>query len=133
MARSWFCLDSDILIWHLRGAAPFDVGDFLATLAARATLVTTTISIAEVEQGVRVGEAEHTRRLLRALPVIDVNRGIAESAGEIVRILRAKGETLGLADALIAACCLGNNAALGTLNVKHFSGVPNLELELVPY
>lgn len=132
MANRTLCLDSDVLIWHLRGASPFDVGAYLATLAEQATIVTTAVSIAEVEQGVRAGEEERTRKLLRSLPIIDVGRGIAETAGEIVRTLRAKGETMGLADALIAACCLANNAALVTLNVKHFVKVSNLELHPVP-
>ena len=132
MANRTLCLDSDVLIWHLRGASPFDVGAYLAALAEQATIVTTAVSIAEVEQGVRAGEEERTRKLLCSFPIIDVGRGIAETPGEIVRTLRAKGETMGLADALIAACCLANNAALVTLNVKHFIKVSNLELHPVP-
>jgi predicted nucleic acid-binding protein len=132
MASRTFCLDSDIIIWHLRAAQPFDVPAYLSALATKGTLVTTAISVAEVEQGVRAGEAERTRRLLRSLPTIEINRGIAEHAGEIVRTLRSKGETLGLADALIAACCLANDAVLVTLNMKRFSKIPSLEIELVP-
>jgi predicted nucleic acid-binding protein len=121
-----------VLIWHLRAGKRTDVSAHLQSLAERGTLLTTALSVAEVEQGVRPGEEERTRALLRALTVLPVDRDVAEQAGEIVRGLRAKGETLGLADALIAATCLLHGLTLVTLNVRHFSKVAELALETVP-
>jgi tRNA(fMet)-specific endonuclease VapC len=132
MAASAFCLDSDVLIWHLRAGSRPEVSSHLQALANRGTVMTTAISVAEVEQGVRAGEGDRTRRLLRALPVIAIDRDVAERAGEIVRTLRSAGETLGLADALIASACLIHGLALVTLNVRHFSKVSGLSVELVP-
>ena len=132
MAASTYCLDSDVLIWHLRAGKRTDVSRHLRVLAERGALVTTALNIAEVEQGVRPGEEERTRVLLRALPVLLIDREIAERAGEMVRELRAHGQTLGLADALIAATCLLHGLSLVTLNRRDFSKVAGLELETVP-
>ena len=46
----------------------------------------------------------------------------------IVRNLRAKGRTLHLADALIAATCLVHDLVIVTLNAKDFSQVDGLIL-----
>ena len=132
MAASAFCLDSDVLIWHLRVGSRPEVSAHLQALADRGTLMTTAVSVAEVEQGVRAGEEDRTRRLLRALRVIAIDRDVAEMAGEIVRSLRSGGETLGLADALIASACLLHGLTLVTLNVRHFSKVSGLSVELIP-
>jgi tRNA(fMet)-specific endonuclease VapC len=94
--------------------------------------MTTALCVAEVEQGVRPGEEERTRALLRSLPTLAIDREIAERAGEIVRTLRTQGETIGLADALIASACLIHEMPLVTLNVRHFSKVPGLAIEVVP-
>jgi predicted nucleic acid-binding protein len=132
MAASAFCLDSDVLIWHLRAGSRPELSSHLQALAGRGTIMTTAICVAEVEQGVRAGEEDRTKRLLRALPVITIDRDVAERAGEVVRTLRARGETLGLADALIASACLVHELTLVTLNVRHFSKVSELSVELVP-
>ena len=132
MSSASFCLDSDVLIWHLRKGHREDVSQYLKELAAQGDLVTTAISIAEIEQGARPGELDETRALLRSLPIIAIDRDVAERAGEIARELRALGVTLNLADALIAAACLVHRLALVTLNVRHFEKVVGLELNVVP-
>jgi tRNA(fMet)-specific endonuclease VapC len=132
MAAEAYCLDSDVIIWHLRAGKREEISKHLAALSERATLMTTALCVAEVEQGVRPGEEERTRALLRSLPMLAIDREIAERAGEIVRELRATGETLSLADALIASACLIHEVPLVTLNVRHFSKVPGLTIEVVP-
>jgi predicted nucleic acid-binding protein len=132
MAANTFCVDSDVLIWHLRAGSRPQVSSHLQALAGRGAVMTTAISVAEVEQGVRSGEEDRTRRLLRALPVIAIDRDVAERAGELVRSLRSRGETLGLADALIASACLVHELTLVTLNVRHFAKVPGLLVEILP-
>ena len=89
MPASAYCLDSDVIIWHLRTGKRPNIAEYLAALADHAALLTTALCVAEVEQGVRPGEEERTRRLLRSLPVIAIDRDVAEKAGEIVRDLRA--------------------------------------------
>jgi predicted nucleic acid-binding protein len=132
MATDAYCLDSDLLIWHLRAGKRPDISAHLEVLAERGALMISALSVAEVEQGVRPGEEERTRLLLRALPVVAVDRDVAEKAGELVRQLRGRRETLGLADAVIAATCLLHGLSLVTLNVRHFSQVADLALEVVP-
>jgi tRNA(fMet)-specific endonuclease VapC len=132
MAAEAYCLDSDVIIWHLRAGKPTDISKYLNVLAESATLMTTALCVAEVEQGVRPGEEERTRALLHSLPTLAIDREVAERAGEIVRDLRRQGETLGLADALIASACLIHGIPLLTLNVRHFSKVTGLSIEVVP-
>ena len=132
MASARYCLDSDVVIWHLRKGHHVDVSNYLENLAERGALMTTAVTVAEIEQGVRIGESEVTRSLLRSLDVIPIDRNIAERAGEIVRELRGRGVTLGLADALIAAACIIHDLSLVTLNVRHFGNVPGLSLEVMP-
>ncbi len=72
------------------------------------------------------GTCRRTSRLSPSAPCC------AERAGGLVRELRARGETLGLGDALIAATCLIHRFLLVTLNVRHFSKVAGLEIEVVP-
>jgi len=101
-------------------------------LVGAGALACSTISIAEVEQGVRRGEEDRTRAFLRSLDARGVDRAVAERAGEIVRDLRFRGITMGLADALIAATCLVYHLTLVTLNVgADFEKVPDLVLEQV--
>ena len=127
-----FCLDSDVIIWHLRKGQRADVSKYLEGLAEQGALMTTAVSVAEIVQGIREGELETTRALLRSLPVVAIDRDIAERAGEIVRELRSQGEMLNLADALIAAACLIHGLSLVTLNVRHFGKVPGLSLKVMP-
>lgn len=49
-----YCLDSDVLIWHLRkGGRQQAVAEHLAKLAMSGTLVCSILAVAEVEQGAR--------------------------------------------------------------------------------
>ena len=133
MSGPTYCIDSDIIIWHLRnGARKAPVTAHLVKLVGAGALACSTISIAEVEQGVRRGEEDRTRAFLRSLDARGVDRAVAERAGEIVGDLRSRGITMGLADALIAATCLVHDLTLVTLNVADFEKVPELVLEQVP-
>jgi predicted nucleic acid-binding protein len=128
-----YCIDSDVLIWHLRsGDRQKVVEQHLVRLATAGTLSCSMLSVAEVEQGVRRGEEEKTRALLRSLEAHPVDRATAERAGEIVRELRSRGLTVGLADAIIAATCIIHGLTLVTYNVADFEKIPGLAIETVP-
>jgi predicted nucleic acid-binding protein len=87
-----YCIDSDVLIWHLRsGERQKAVEQHLVRLATSGSLSCSTLSVAEVEQGVRRGEEEKTRALLRSFEAHPVDRTTAERAGEIVCELRSRG------------------------------------------
>jgi predicted nucleic acid-binding protein len=133
MSETTYCLDSDVVIWHLRkGERQRAVDALLEKLATTGTLGCSVLTIAEVEQGVRKGEEEKTRGFLRPLKAFPVDRDVAERAGELVRHLRSRGFTVGLADAIIAATCLVHGLTLVTLNVSDFEKVEGLTLEAVP-
>jgi predicted nucleic acid-binding protein len=133
MSDAGFCLDSDVVIWHLRkGDRQRAVEEHLTKLAGLGTLSCSMLTVAEVEQGVRRGEEEKTRGFLRSLKAYAVDRDVAERAGEIVRDLRSRGTTVGLADAIIAATCLVHGLTLVSYNVADFEKVEGLLLETVP-
>jgi tRNA(fMet)-specific endonuclease VapC len=133
MSETVYCLDSDVVIWHLRkGDRQRAVDELLEKLAAAGTLGCSMLTVAEVEQGVRKGEEEKTRGFLRSLKPYFVDRDVAERAGEVVRGLRATGITVGLADAIIAATCIVHGLTLVTLNVSDFEKVEGLSLQTVP-
>ena len=73
----------------------------------------------------RPKEEPATREFLQALRVIDVERGIAWQAGELIRSRGREGVTLDFVDATIAATCLRHHLALATYNVKHYP-IPEL-------
>lgn len=133
MAAKAHCLDSDVVIWHLRNTKRRSaVTAFLESLARSGPLICSTLTVAEVLQGTRPNEEARTRAFLAALEDRAVDREVAERAADIVREARAKGRTMGLADALIAATCLIEGLELVTLNVRDFSHVPGLVLVSPP-
>lgn len=115
---SRFLLDSDVIIWHLRGRK--EVTEMLKGMQRYGVPGCSAISILEVEMGVKKGEEEKTNRFLKALKVFDVSREVASKAAQIVRDHKSKGLTLGLGDAIIAGTCLINNLILVTYNRKHY-------------
>lgn len=133
MARSGYCLDSDVLIWQLRNVKRREkITDHLAQLARSGALSCSALSVAEVAQGLRAGEEAKTQVLFDALDVHPVDRVIADRAGAIVRVLKSRVRTLGLADAIIAATCLIHDLVLVTLNVRDFEQVEGLAIETAP-
>lgn len=65
MSDAKYCIDSDVLIWHLRtGDRQRAVEQHLVRLAASGSLSCSMLSVAEVEQGVRRGEEDKTRGFL---------------------------------------------------------------------
>jgi predicted nucleic acid-binding protein len=90
MSETTYCLDSDVVIWHLRkGERQRAVDALLEKLATTGTLGCSVLTIAEVEQGVRKGEEEKTRGFLRPLKAYPVDRDIASgSRANLRRLLR---------------------------------------------
>ncbi len=87
------------------------------------------INIAEVYAGMRSAESAATDRLLSSLELFPVSRPVAKLAGDLKRDYAARGVTLNLADAIIAATALYNDIPLLTDNVKDF---PMAGLTLLP-
>jgi predicted nucleic acid-binding protein len=112
-------LDSDVVIWHLRGRET--VVQHVRGLAARVRLGLSAITRAEVLQGMRPAEEEQTLRFLDACEVLPVDAPTADRAAALVRAERAKGRTVHLPDALIAAAAIGAGVVLHTCNERHYA------------
>ena len=125
-----YLLDSDQIIWYLKGKS--EVVKRLQNLG-RENLAVSTISIAEVAEGI-FGESEESARLLALemflaeINVLDVTRSIAYEFARLRSKLRRKGKLLDNFDLLIAAACLALDLILVTENKRHFQRIPNLRL-----
>jgi len=115
---SRFLLDSDVIIWHLRGRK--EVTDVLRDLQRFGLPACSALSVLEVQLGVKKGEEEKTDRFLRSLRIFDVNMEIASKAAQLIRRCKPKGVTLDLPDFVIAATCLLHELILVTYNTKHY-------------
>jgi len=119
-----FLLDSDIIIWHLRGRE--EVTAMLRNLQRFGVPGCSALSVLEVQLGVKRGEEERTNYFFEHLGVFDVNREVASKAAQLIREHKGKGVTLDIPDAVIASTCILHDLILVTFNRKHYP-VPELE------
>ena len=126
---SRFLLDSDIIIWHLRGR--LEVTEMLRDLQRAGLPACSALSVLEVQLGVKKGEEEKTARFLDSLRVFDVTREIATVAARLIREGKPRGITLDLPDAVIAGTCILHELTLVTYNTKHYP-IPDLKLHPLP-
>ena len=82
-----FLLDSDVIIWHLRGRK--EVTETLRDLQRFGLPACSALSILEVQLGVKKGEEEKTDRFLKSIKVFDVNRDIVNKAAQLIREYKA--------------------------------------------
>lgn len=118
-----FLLDTDVLIDFLRG---YDKAvDFVTANSHK--IILSSIVVAELYAGVK-GAAELTAldNFISLFTVIPVTTEIARVGGLFKRDY-AKSHGVGLADSIIAATCESENAALKTLNVKHYPMMKGLK------
>lgn len=119
-------VDTDVLIWHLRGYP-----QATQKLDSFSTLTISAVTYMELLQGLR-SKAEmnalqqslamrHTQRL--PLTAAITERAITLMEGMVL------SDGLQLGDALIAATALEHQLPLLTGNVKHFSAIANLRVE----
>ena len=64
--------------------------------------------------------------LLAALPILPLDQKAGETAASLRQELESQGQTIGMADYLIAGICVSRSAALLTRNRKHFQRIPAL-------
>jgi predicted nucleic acid-binding protein len=115
---SSFLLDSDVIIWHLRGRK--EVTDVLRDLQRFGLPTCSALSVLEIQLGVKKGEEEKTDRFLKSLRIFDVNMEIASKAAQLIRRHKTRGVTLDLPDSVIAATCILHELILVTYNTKHY-------------
>ncbi|MBK6974920.1 MAG: type II toxin-antitoxin system VapC family toxin [Sterolibacteriaceae bacterium] len=119
-------IDSDVLIWYLRGHAK--AAQFLDALPG---FTVSAVSYMELVQGCRKGEElsrlkkDFAARGVDMLPITEAISGRAVALVETHFL----GGGLRMADALIAATAIEHRLALASANVKHFAPIAGLEVE----
>lgn len=109
-------VDTDILINFLRGREK--ARKFLLSLAAEGVVCCSVITVAEICAGMKDHERASTMELIDGFHIINIDRAIAEKAGEYKR--SEKKQKLELDDCFIAASAFEHNAVLATGNGKHY-------------
>ncbi|CAN5283775.1 type II toxin-antitoxin system VapC family toxin [soil metagenome] len=119
-------VDTDVLIWHLRGHS-----GAAAKLEEIGTFDISVVTYMELVQGMR--SKEELRIMQAALPdwetrILMVSERISLRAMSYVE-QHLHSHALRLADALIAATAVEQGASLLTGNAKHYSMITGLTLE----
>ena len=117
-----FLIDTDVLIDFFRGYNK--AVTFVNTNSTR--IVLSSIVVAELYAGVK-GEEELSalENFVFLFRIIPVTSEIAKTGG-LYKNYYGKSHGVGLADAIIAATCIIENAELKTLNVKHYPMIKGL-------
>jgi len=119
--------DTDVLIDFLAGIEPV-CGQIAAYLATE-RLKTTAITSFELLSGAREGRrGEVVRKLIQELDVVPLDRHAATRAADVRQRLERNGETIGMADSLIAGIAISSGLPLFTRNRRHFEKVAGLTL-----
>jgi predicted nucleic acid-binding protein len=119
-------LDSGPVIRYLRGRQR--TVQLLRTLSRSERLTISVITRAEINAGLNLKDRFVTQRTLGRFITLDVDREIADRAGEIMNTLRRRGVTLEVPDALIGATALLHQLTLLTYNRSDFEQIPGLSL-----
>lgn len=120
-------VDSDILIEALRGREP--ARSRIAEGLKAGTLVTTAITAFELRSGAQTAKQEdEIEALLTPLGILPFDGDASRAAATARRELKGRGETIGMADYLIAGVCLSRTLPLLTRNRGHFARIPGLRL-----
>lgn len=126
------CIDTDILVDHLRGEEKA-VRQIQELETSGGVPSTTTINAFELYYGAQKTEKRERNRdavknLLDRLIIHDFTEKAAEKAGEIVAHLETEGNPIEFRDAFIGATAIANKSTLFTRNTRHFNRITELEL-----
>jgi predicted nucleic acid-binding protein len=119
-------VDTDVLIWHLRGYA-----QATRQLDALAQLQLSAVSYLEVLQGLRnKAELLAVQKMLqrRQATLLPITEAITQQAIAMMETL-ALSHGLQMGDALIASTASVHQLPILTGNVKHFSAIPGVRVE----
>jgi len=123
---SRYLLDTGLVIRHLRGHRPSV--QLLRGMGKSGRLCIATITRLEVYAGMHPQEQFATQKLLSRFVNLDLNKQIADRAGEYVYTSRQAGQRLHVPDAVIAATAVTHSLTLVTLNTSDFAPIPGLSL-----
>ena len=119
-------LDTDVVVDFLRGhnRAVAYLNNHLNEI------ILSSIVVAELYAGIRDDEQERLDEFVSLFPVLPITPEIAK-AGGLLKHDYHRSHGVGLADALMAATAIINNAELKTLNRKHYPMLNGLKLPYV--
>jgi len=116
-------VDTDIMVDFLRGKP--EAMELIQKFSDR--IILSSIVSAELYAGVKgPHELSLLDNLISLFRIVPVSPGIARSGG-LYKNEFGKSHGVGLADAMIAATCLAENAELLTLNTKHYPMIKGLK------
>jgi tRNA(fMet)-specific endonuclease VapC len=121
-----YLLDTGMVLRHLRGQRP--AVQLLRGLAKQGRLAITSITCLEVHAGMHSEERYVTQKLLARLATINLDREIADRAGDLIATGRRSGQPISVPDAIIAATAIGHRLTLVKLNKGDFLHITGLSL-----
>ncbi len=112
-------IDSDVLIWHLRGESR--ARDFLLEICQQSEyeLWVGALQRAEVVFFMRPEEEDATMLLLSRFKIAPVDAAIVDSAGALYRQWHPS-HNIDVNDAILAATVRATGGKIATLNTKHY-------------
>lgn len=113
-----YLLDTDILIWVLRGRQ--DIVEYISKLKDDSPVALSVITIAEIYMNIFPSELVNTEEHLHQYITLEVDQKIAKIGGLYWQQYSNKLKNLSLTDCLIAGTANIHNATLISLNLKHF-------------
>jgi predicted nucleic acid-binding protein len=122
-----FLLDTNIVVDFLRGHEGTIA--LWAKLIDQGELCLSAISYLEIVAGIRPNEQNASYDVLAELTALPLDTYVADQAGQLVARYRARGITLDIADAAVAATAILHDLTVVTYNKRHF---PMPELALYP-
>jgi predicted nucleic acid-binding protein len=111
--------DSDIVIEVMRGRNESVLDRWKELVESRTLVFYTPATAAEIWAGAFSHEHEATTAFFESIECLPIDGAIGRLAGSYLKQFR-KSHGLELADALIAASAVQNDAALWTRNKKHY-------------
>lgn len=124
------CLDTDFLVNFLRNKR--EEVEFIEENETQTIFSTTSINLFELYYGAyKSGVVENLLKLeelQQRLRILPTSTEAMRKAGEILAILEKQGQLLDFRDLLIGTIALTEKISLKTLNKKHFTRIPNLNV-----
>ena len=117
MKNKGILLDSDIIIWFLRGKT--DIVTKINNLIIKNNLYVSPISIAEIYAGARPKEEKFINAFFSLIETISIDSSTGKLAGSYLNKY-SKSHNIEIADSFIAATALNYSLKLWTLNKKHY-------------
>ncbi len=124
MESNGVLLDSDIIIWFLRGKE--DVVSVIHNLIIKNKLFVSPISIAEIYAGARPKEEKFINAFFSLIETISIDNTTGKLAGQYLNKY-SKSHNVEIADSFIAATVNNYSLTLWTLNKKHYPMIKRSE------